>query len=71
MLNFDWLAGVSPETAKLIFFILFILIGILVQFIPRDYTYEGVAEEDRHWYNNLKLWAVAVLAILFYTYYIF
>jgi len=71
MLNFDWASGISQESAKLIFYVLFILIGVLVLLIPNDYVYEGVEEEDRHWWMNLKLWAITVLAFLFLTYIIF
>ncbi len=71
ILNFDWLSGIDQVTAKWIFLGLFIFIGLLILLIPRDYIFEGVPEEDRHWYMNLKLWAWAVLGILFYTYYIF
>ena len=71
MLNFDWLSGISQENAKLIFLGLFILIGILVLLIPNDYAYEGVKEEDRHWWNNLKLWSIGVLSVLFAIYYVF
>lgn len=71
MLNFDWASGISQESAKLVFYVLFILIGVLVLLIPNDYIYEGVEEEDRHWWMNLKLWAITVLAILFITYLIF
>ena len=71
MLNFDWLSGVSQENAKNIFLVLFVIIGILVILIPNDYAYEGVKKSDRHWYNNLKLWSLGSLTILFVIYYIF
>jgi hypothetical protein len=71
MLNFDWLSGISQEQAKNIFLVFFVLIGLLVFLIPNDYAYEGVAEEDRHWYNNLKLWSLSSIAILFLIYYFF
>lgn len=71
MLNFDWLSGVSQENAKNIFLILFVIIGFLVLLIPNDYAYEGVKKSDRHWYNNLKLWSLGSLTILFVIYYIF
>lgn len=71
MLNFDWLSGVSQENAKNIFLILFVIIGFLVLLIPNDYAYEGVKKSDRHWYNNLKLWSIGSLTILFVIYYIF
>jgi len=71
MLNFDWLSEVSTETAKMIFFGLYILIGVLVLGLPNDYVYEGIKKEDRHWWNNLKLWSVAVLGILATVYYQF
>ncbi len=71
MLNFDWLSDVSQESAKLVFLVLFVLIGVLVVFIPNDYIFEGVKKKDRHWWINLKLWAITVLAILFLIYYIF
>ena len=71
MLNFDWLSGVSQENAKNIFLVFFVLIGLLVLMIPNDYAYEGVKKSDRHWYNNLKLWSLGSLSILFYIYYIF
>lgn len=71
MLNFDWLAWVTPGMAKNIFLGFFVLIGILVLLIPNDYAYEGVKEEDRHWWNNLKLWSILSLSLLFFIYYIF
>lgn len=69
MLNFDWLAGVSIETAKWIFLILFVVIGILVSLLPMSYIYEGI--ENPRWWHNLKLWAWGVLSLIFFTYYIF
>ena len=71
MLNFDWLAGISQESAKIIFLVLFVLIGVLVLFIPNDYIFQGLEKKNRRWWNNLKLWAIGVLALLFLTYYIF
>ena len=71
MLNFDWLAGISQESAKLIFLVMFVLIGVVILFIPNDYIFQGVEKKNRRWWNNLKLWAIAVLALLFLTYYIF
>ncbi len=71
MLNFDWLSDISQENAKNIFLGLFIIIGILVIMIPSDYAYEGVKKSDRHWWNNLKIWAMGSLSILFFIYYIF
>ena len=69
MLNFDWLAGVPIGVAKAIFLVMFVLIGLLVSLIPREYIYIGV--KDRHWWHNLKLWAWGVLALIFVVYYIF
>ncbi len=71
MLNFDWLSGISQEMAKNIFLLLFVSIAVLVLLIPNEYAYEGVKKEDRHWWNNLKLWSVFVMSILFFIYYIF
>ena len=69
VLNFEWLSGVSIGQAKSVFLVLFVLIGILVLFIPNDYIYQGV--KKRRWWLNLKLWALADLALIFFTYYIF
>jgi len=69
MLNFDWLSGVSIETAKWIFLLLFVAIGVVVCRIPSDYVFEGV--EKRHWWLDLRLWAIATLTSIFVTYYIF
>jgi len=69
VLNFEWLSGVSIGAAKNIFLVLFVLIGILVLFIPNDYIFQGV--KQRRWWLNLKLWALADLALIFFTYYIF
>lgn len=66
MLNFDWLAGLSMEAAKTVFLVLFTLIGVLVWLVPAEEIYEGV--DDPAWWHNLKLWATAVLAVLFVTY---
>ena len=71
MLNFDWLAGVSQESAKMVFLVMFVLIGVVILFIPNDYIFQGIEENRRHWWNNLKLWAIGALALLFFTYYIF
>lgn len=71
MFNFDWLSDVSTETAKMIFFGIYLLIGLLVLLLPTDYIYAGLEKEDRHWYNNLKLWSWAVLGILATIYYNF
>ena len=71
MFNFDWLSGVSQETAKMIFLSLYGAIGILVLLLPTEYVYEGIAKEDRRWWNNLKLWSLSVLAILASIYYHF
>ncbi|MDN3596908.1 hypothetical protein [Zunongwangia endophytica] len=64
MLNFDWLSGVSQETAKIIFLAFYAVIGFLVLLLPKEYVYQGIPEEDRHWWNNLKLWSIVVLLIL-------
>ncbi len=69
VLNFDWLAGVSIGAAKSVFLVLFVLIAILVLFVPNDYVYKGV--EKRRWWLNLKVWALVDLAFIFITYYIF
>lgn len=71
MLNFDWLSEVSAETAKMIFFSLYLIIGALVLLIPNDYIYAGLKKEQRVWYYNLKIWALSVLAILATIYYNF
>ena len=44
MLNFNWLADFSIESAKWIFLILFILIGVVVLMIPNKYIYEGLTK---------------------------
>ena len=71
MLNFDWLASVPVESAKWFFYGLFILIGLLIIIIPNEYIFEGIEVKDRHWWMNLKIWALAVLSILYYTYFLF
>ena len=69
ILNFDWLAWLGDDAAKSVFLVLFVLIGILVWLLPKDYIYEGI--EDPKWWHNLKLWATGVLAMIFITYWIF
>lgn len=69
MLNFNWLADIPIESAKWIFLILYILIGIAVTFIPNKYIYQGL--DEIRWYHNLKMWAIALLALIFVVYYIF
>ena len=59
----------SADAAKNIFLVLFVLIGILVWLLPKDYIYEGI--ENPRWRHNLKLWATGVLAMIFATYLIF
>ena len=69
VLNFERLSGLSIGAAKNVFLVLFVLIGIMVLLIPNDYIYQGV--KKRRWWLNLKLWALADLALIFFTYYIF
>ncbi len=71
MFNFDWLSGVSQETAKMIFLSLYAFIGFLVLLLPNEYVYVGIKKEDRRWYHNLKLWSLGVLSILAFIYYLF
>jgi len=71
MLNFDWLAGISVENAKMIFLVMFVLIGVIILFIPNDYIFLGLEKNKRRWWNNLKFWAIGVLGLLFLTYYVF
>ncbi|MGB5553925.1 MAG: hypothetical protein WBM83_04640 [Flavobacteriaceae bacterium] len=71
MLNFDWLSEVSAETAKMVFFAMYLLIGVLVLLIPNDYIFAGLKKEERVWYRNLKIWSLTVLAILATIYYNF
>ena len=69
MLNFDWLADISMNAAKFIFLGLYLFIGILVLFVPKEYVYEGLKEH--HWYHNLKIWAILLLFFIGFVYYIF
>jgi len=69
MLNFNWLADIPIDSAKWIFLILFILIGILILFIPNKFIYEGL--EKIRWFHNLKMWAIGLLGFIFVVYYIF
>ena len=66
ILNFDWLSGVPIEAARWGFLGLFLLIGLLVLLVPADYVFEGM--NDRRWWYDLRLWAIGVLALLFFTY---
>lgn len=69
MLNFNWFADVSMDSAKWVFLILFILIGVLVLLIPNKFIYEGL--EKIRWFHNLKIWAIGLLGFIFVVYYIF
>ncbi len=69
MLNFNWLADIPVESAKWIFLCLYILIGVIVLFIPNKFIYEGL--EKIRWWHNLKIWAIGLLAFIFVVYYIF
>ena len=69
MLNFNWLADISVESAKWIFLILYILIGLSILFIPNKYIYEGLTKI--RWYHNLKIWAIGLLGFIFVVYYTF
>lgn len=69
MLNFDWLSGVPVPAARAVFLLLFVLIGALVALAPRARVLEGV--RDPRWYHDLRLWAWAVLAVIFVTYSVF
>ncbi len=69
MLNFNWLADIPIDSAKWIFLVLYILIGVLILFIPKDFIYEGI--ENVKWFHNLKIWAIGLLGVIFVVYYIF
>ena len=69
MLDFSWLSSVSSETAKLVFLVLFVLIGILVIRLPEEYIWKGAPRKI--WWMNLKIWALFVLGTIFTTYVIF
>ena len=69
MLDFNWLHGVAPGKAKIVFLVLFVVIGLLVLMVPKSYIYEGL--ERPRWWHNLKLWAWGVLLFIFVTYCIF
>lgn len=69
MLNFNWLADISMDSAKWIFLILFILIGVAILFIPDKFIYEGL--DKIRWWHNLKIWAIGLLGFIFVVYYIF
>ena len=69
MLNFDWLAGIPIGVAKGIFLVLFVLIAVAILFVPKHFIYEGLTAIK--WYHNLKIWAIGILAIIFFVYYIF
>ncbi len=71
ILNFEWLSGIDVDHAKYIFLTLFVLIAVVILNIPNAYIYEGIDDNDRHWYMNLKLWALIALGSIFYTYWIF
>lgn len=62
MLNFDWASSISVETARWIIIGLFVMMGIAVMFLPKKFIYAGI--DTPHWYHNLKLWAIAALAII-------
>ncbi len=69
MLNFDWLNGISLETAKWIFLGLYILIALLILLLPKKFIYQGLKKIE--WYHNLKLWSIALLGFIFTVYYFF
>lgn len=69
LLNFEWLAGLSPEAAKGVFLVLFIVIGVLVWRVPDAEVYAGV--DEPRWWHNLRIWATGVLAFIFVTYLLF
>lgn len=69
MLNFNWLAGITVESAKWIFLILYVLIGVAILFIPNKFIYEGL--DKIGWWHNLKIWAIGLLSFIFVVYYIF
>ena len=69
MLNFNFFADVSAETAKWVFLSLYILIGVAVMFIPNKFLYEGLTKI--RWYHNLKIWTVGLLSFIFVVYYMF
>ncbi|MFQ5632387.1 MAG: hypothetical protein ACE5I1_26760 [bacterium] len=69
MLNFDWLSGISLNSAKLIIVFLFIALGVFVYSLKHTYVTEGVSRP--RFYHNLKYWAYAIilLIILIYLYF--
>lgn len=68
-MNFEWANRVSSDTSKAVFLVLFIVIALLVQMVPKAYIYQGV--EHPRWWHNLKLWAWGVLSFIFAVYWVF
>ncbi len=66
MLNFDWLQSVSTGMAKGIIISLYVLIGVAVWFLKREYIVLDV-ESPRPW-HNLKWWTTGVLALIIAIY---
>jgi len=62
LLNFDWLAGLSVQTAKGLIIAMFFAIAALVLLLRDSVIFEGVRR--RHWWLNLKLWAIFDLAVI-------
>ena len=69
MFNFDWLAGVPIESAKILFIASFIGLGLWVMRLPRSYVMEGAVEAP--WWRDLRLWTLAILGILSGIYWYF
>lgn len=69
VLNFEWSHDVTPFQAKVVFLVLFVVIGLLVSMAPKWYIHQGV--ERPRWWHNLKLWAWGVLLSIFVTYCVF
>jgi len=69
MLNFNWLIGVPVAAAKWVFYILFVVIGVLVLFVPNESIYEGI--ENPRWYHNIKIWAIGDLIFILAVYALF
>lgn len=69
MLNFDWLAHLSVETARIIVLLAFLVPLIFAFILPKAYIYLG-AQDQKKW-RNLKWWILGLVIIQVIIYWTF
>ena len=61
ILDFRWAHDLSMTTARVFFFVFFILITVFGLSVTKEYVFRGAADEAR--WRDLRLWVIVIMSI--------